>query len=107
MNGLIPTIAQDYRNGDVMMLAYMNPESLQRTIESGLATYWSRSQNGLWVKGETSGNVQIVKDIRVDCDEDALLLIIEPKGPACHKKDASGNFRRTCFCRDLRGEEYE
>ncbi len=103
MNNLIPAVAQDYKSGDVLMLAYMNPESLQQTIETGLATYWSR-RNGLWVKGETSGNIQLIKAIRVDCDEDALLLEIDPKGPACHKKDDAGNYRKTCFYRRLGGE---
>ncbi len=97
MNDMIPAIAQDYKNGDVLMLAYMRPESLQKTIETGLATYWSR-RNGLWLKGETSGNIQVVKDIRIDCDGDALLLEVDPKGPACHTGEKS------CFYRRLRGE---
>lgn len=94
-NGLIPTIVQDVHDGTVLMLAYMNEEALQKTLETGKATFWSRSRNELWTKGETSGNFQLVKKIYKDCDEDTLLLQVESVGPACH----TGN--RSCFYRLL------
>jgi len=90
-NGLIPAIIQDWKNGDVLMLAYMNEESLKKTIETGNTHFWSRSRNKLWKKGETSGNEQIVKEISYDCDNDTLLVKVEQKGVACH----TGN--RSCF----------
>ncbi len=96
--GLVPAIAQDVRSGEVLMLAYMNKESVQLTLESGNATYWSRSRKKLWMKGETSGHIQKVKAILIDCDEDTLLLQVEQTGPACH----TGN--RTCFYRELAKE---
>ncbi|MCF8068240.1 MAG: phosphoribosyl-AMP cyclohydrolase [Desulfobacterales bacterium] len=83
--GLIPTIAQDFETGEVLMLAYMNKEAWEHTLSSGKATYFSRSRQTLWIKGETSGNVQIVKEIRIDCDDDTILLKIEQiGGAACH-----------------------
>lgn len=83
--GLIPAIAQDYQSGEVLMLAYMNKAAWEQTLESGKATYYSRSRNTLWVKGLTSGNLQIVKEIRVDCDADTILLKVEQiGGAACH-----------------------
>jgi phosphoribosyl-AMP cyclohydrolase / phosphoribosyl-ATP pyrophosphohydrolase len=88
---LLPCIVQDSRTGEVLTLAYMNDEALRRTRESGEVWFWSRSRAELWHKGETSGNVQRVERIRLDCDEDALLVIVEPAGPACHTG------RRTCF----------
>jgi phosphoribosyl-AMP cyclohydrolase / phosphoribosyl-ATP pyrophosphohydrolase len=88
---LLPCIVQDSRSGEVLTLAYMNDEALRRTRESGEVWFWSRSRNELWHKGATSGNVQRVKEIRLDCDEDALLVIVEPAGPACHTGE------RTCF----------
>lgn len=101
-NGLIPCIVQDAASGQVLMLAYMNEESLQKTLESGLATYWSRSRNELWTKGETSGHYQHVQAIKVDCDEDTLLLQVIQDGAACH----TGN--RTCFYREYKpGKEEE
>jgi phosphoribosyl-AMP cyclohydrolase len=91
-NGLVPVIAQDYKNGDVLMLAYMNKESLQKTLELKEMVYWSRSRKVLWHKGDTSGNVQKVKELFYDCDADALLAKIDPIGGiACH----TGN--RSCF----------
>ena len=90
-NGLIPVIIQDWKTGDVLMLAYMNEESLNKTIETGFTHFWSRSRNKLWKKGETSGNEQIVKEINYDCDNDTLLIKAEQKGVACH----TGN--RSCF----------
>lgn len=84
--GLIPAIAQDHETGDVLMLAYMNEEAFQETLKSGMATYWSRSRQQLWKKGETSGNLQHVKEIRIDCDNDTVLLKVKQiGGAACHK----------------------
>lgn len=94
-DGLVPTIVQDIQNGEVLMLAYMNEASLKKTLETGLATYYSRSRRSLWTKGETSGHYQHVKEILVDCDEDTLLLKVEQEGAACH----TGH--RTCFYRHL------
>ncbi len=83
--GLIPAIAQDHVTGEVLMLAYMNEDSWNETLESGMATYFSRSRQSLWKKGETSGHVQVVKEIRIDCDNDTVLLKVEQKGgAACH-----------------------
>lgn len=93
--GLIPAIAQDHATGEVLMLAYMNEDSWQETLNSGMATYYSRSRKQLWKKGETSGNVQVVKEIRVDCDEDTILLKVEQIGnAACHLGYKSCFFRR-------------
>ena len=91
--GLVPCVVQDWRTGEVLTLAYMNEESLARTRESGEAWFWSRSRGELWHKGATSGNVLRVKALRYDCDEDALALLVEPAGPACHTGE------RTCFYR--------
>ena len=87
--GLVPAIAQDAKTGRVLMLAYMNAESLQMTLDSGYATYFSRSRNQLWRKGETSGHTQRVLEMRYDCDGDALLLTVEQEGPACHTGENS------------------
>jgi len=93
-NGLVPAIAQDCDTGEVLMLAFMNEEAFQKTLETGRATYWSRSRNQLWIKGESSGNVQEVTEICIDCDEDAVLLKVRQIGEAaCHTG------RRTCFYR--------
>lgn len=94
-NGLVPAIVQDAISGEVLMLGYMNEESLRKTLETGLATYWSRSRNELWTKGETSGHYQHVQEIRIDCDEDTLLVKVIQDGAACH----TGN--RSCFYRLL------
>ena len=91
--GLVPCVVQDWHTGEVLTLAYMNEESLARTRESGEAWFWSRSRGELWHKGATSGNVLRVKSLRYDCDEDALALLVEPAGPACHTGE------RTCFYR--------
>ncbi len=93
--GLVPAVAQDYISGKVLMVAYMNEESLRLTIETGKATYFSRSRQELWVKGAHSGNLQLVKEILVDCDQDTLILKVDPQGPACH----TGH--ETCFYRKL------
>jgi phosphoribosyl-AMP cyclohydrolase len=98
MDGLIPAISQDYATGEVLMLAYMNDEALAKTRETGKAHYWSRSRKKLWLKGETSGNFQVVKEIRIDCDSDAILLLVEQKGGACHTG------YRSCFYRTVDGE---
>ncbi|MEA2060416.1 MAG: phosphoribosyl-AMP cyclohydrolase [Thermodesulfobacteriota bacterium] len=93
-NGLIPAIAQDYETGDVLMLAYMNEASWKETLNSGMATYFSRSRQKLWKKGETSGNQQKIKEIRVDCDNDTVLLKVEQiGGAACHLGYKSCFFR--------------
>ena len=94
--GLVPAVAQDYISGKVLMVAYMNEESLRLTIETGKATYFSRSRQELWVKGAHSGNLQIVKEILVDCDQDTLILKVDPQGPACH----TGH--ETCFYRKIK-----
>lgn len=97
--GLIPVVAQDFESGDVLMLAYMNRDAWEATLSSGKATYFSRSRNSLWVKGETSGHVQMVKEIRVDCDNDTVLLKVEQLGgAACHKG------YRSCFYRKVEGD---
>jgi phosphoribosyl-ATP pyrophosphohydrolase/phosphoribosyl-AMP cyclohydrolase len=90
-NGLVPVVAQDRASGDVLMLAWANAEAIARTAETGLAHFWSRSRKALWRKGETSGHTLRVVEVRADCDRDALLLVVEPEGPACH----TGS--RTCF----------
>ena len=94
-SGLIPAIAQDAETGAVLMLAYINQEAWERTLATGKAHYWSRSRNKLWLKGESSGHVQVVKEIRVDCDEDTVVLKVEQLGgAACHKGYASCFFRK-------------
>lgn len=94
-NGLIPAIVQDWKNGEVLMVAYMNEESWGKTRETGKACFWSRSRKKLWLKGETSGNVQVVKEVFLDCDNDALLLKVEQVGgAACHTGHRSCFYRR-------------
>lgn len=94
-DGLIPVIAQDYETGEVLMQAYTNPEAWRLTLETGIVHYWSRSRNTLWKKGESSGNMQKVKEIRVDCDEDCILIKVEQiGGAACHLGYRSCFFRR-------------
>jgi len=100
--GLIPAIAQDEASGEVLMMAWMNAEAVEKTLETRRVTYWSRSRKEFWIKGETSGHTQELVDFRVDCDRDALLLIIRQVGPACHTN------RRTCFYTAVSdGEERE
>ncbi len=100
--GLIPVIAQDYVTGEVLMLGYMNREAWLHTMETGKATYWSRSREALWIKGETSGNIQMVKEILVDCDLDTVVLKVEQKGgAACHMG------YRSCFYRRVSDGEME
>ena len=93
--GLVPAIVQDDATGEVLMLAYMNYDSLSKTIESGETWFWSRSRKELWHKGETSGNTQRVVSISVDCDGDTLLIRVEPRGPACHTG------AQNCFFRSI------
>lgn len=93
-NGLIPAVIQDASTKEVLMVGYMNDETLKRTIESGRAVFWSRSRGETWVKGATSGNYMFVKEIRIDCDEDCLLILAEPAGPACHTGHKSCFFRK-------------
>ncbi len=90
-NGLIPAVAQDHATGEVLMLAWMNAEAVARTLATGDVTYWSRSRGAFWVKGETSGHRQRLVEMRVDCDGDALLVLVDQTGPACH----TGT--RSCF----------
>ena len=97
--GLIPCIAQDHGSGEVLMLAWMNAESVARTLETGRVTYWSRSRGAFWVKGETSGHHQRLVDLRLDCDRDCLLALVTQEGPACHTG------RRSCFYTAVRGGE--
>jgi phosphoribosyl-AMP cyclohydrolase len=89
--GLVPVVVQQWDTGEVLMLAWMDDEALRRTRESGRATYWSRSRKEYWVKGETSGNIQEVREVRIDCDGDTILLLVDQNGAACH----TGS--RTCF----------
>jgi phosphoribosyl-AMP cyclohydrolase len=99
-NGLIPAIAQDYQTGEVLMMAYMNEASFEETLKSGKATYWSRSRQQLWKKGETSGHVQNVKEIRVDCDRDTILIKVDQiGGAACHKG------YKSCFFSKVEGDQ--
>ncbi|MBQ8159554.1 MAG: bifunctional phosphoribosyl-AMP cyclohydrolase/phosphoribosyl-ATP diphosphatase HisIE [Clostridia bacterium] len=99
--GLVPAIAQDIHNGQVLMMAWMNEESLKLTFETGYATYFSRSRQKLWKKGETSGHVQKVLDMHLDCDGDTILLLVEQTGAACHTGE------RSCFFREMLGVEKE
>ena len=89
--GLIPAVAQQWDTGEVLMVAWMDAEALRRTLETRRATYWSRSRQEYWVKGETSGHTQVVREVRIDCDGDTLLLLVDQQGAACH----TGS--RTCF----------
>ncbi|CAA9403523.1 MAG: Phosphoribosyl-AMP cyclohydrolase [uncultured Rubellimicrobium sp.] len=97
--GLLPAVAQDAATGEVLMLAWMNAEAVRRTLETGRVTYWSRSRQSFWVKGETSGHVQDLVEMRVDCDGDALLIKVRQTGPACHTG------ARSCFFTKVHGGE--
>ncbi|PYE86199.1 phosphoribosyl-AMP cyclohydrolase [Pseudoroseicyclus aestuarii] len=100
--GLLPVIAQDHASGEVLMLAWMNAEAVTMTLETGRVTYWSRSRQSFWIKGETSGHVQRLVEMRIDCDSDAILVLVDQTGPACHTG------KRTCFYKALRdGAEVE
>jgi len=89
--GLIPAIAQDETSGEILMMAWMNQDAVRQTLDSGRVTYWSRSRQSFWVKGESSGNTQTLVDFRIDCDRDCLLVVVRQIGPACHTN------RRSCF----------
>lgn len=95
--GLIPAIAQDAKTGEVLMMAWMNADAVARTLDTGRVTYWSRSRQSFWIKGESSGHVQRLVDLRLDCDRDCLLVQVEQTGPACHTN------RRSCFYSAVRG----
>ena len=100
--GLVPAIAQDAKTSEVLMLAWMNCEAVRRTLSTGRVTYWSRSRQALWVKGETSGHVQELVEMRIDCDRDAVVVLVDQTGPACHTN------RKSCFFTGLRdGVEVE
>ncbi len=100
--GLIPAIAQDHASGEVLMMAWMNQQAVERTLETGRVTYWSRSRQAFWIKGETSGHIQELVDFRFDCDRDCILVVIRQTGAACHTN------RRTCFYTAVReGGEVE
>ena len=96
-NGLVTAVASDAGTGELLMLAHMNAAALQRTIETGEAWFWSRSRGRLWKKGESSGHVLSVREVRVDCDQDAIWLIVDAAGPACHTGE------RSCFYRRVEG----
>jgi phosphoribosyl-AMP cyclohydrolase len=101
-NGLIPCIAQDHATGEVLMLAWMNRDAVAQTLATGRVTYWSRSRAAFWIKGETSGHVQRLVELRLDCDRDCLLALVDQQGPACHTN------RRSCFYTAVRdGHEVE
>ncbi|MEC8041439.1 MAG: phosphoribosyl-AMP cyclohydrolase [Pseudomonadota bacterium] len=97
--GLIPAIAQDAETHEILMMAWMNAESVAKTLETGKVTYWSRSRQSFWVKGESSGHVQELVDFRYDCDQDCILVLVKQKGPACHTN------RRSCFYTAVRDGE--
>ena len=100
--GLLPVIAQDESTLEVLMLAWMNKEAIEKTLQTGKVTYWSRSRNEFWIKGETSGNTQDLVELRFDCDKDALLVIVKQKGTACHTQ------RKSCFYTSvINGSELE
>ena len=96
--GLIPAIAQEDGTGQVLMMAWMTAEAVTRTLETGRVTYWSRSRQAFWVKGETSGYIQTLVDLRIDCDRDCLLLVVRQEGPACHTN------RKSCFYTAVRDD---
>ena len=99
-DGLLPAVVQDWQSGEVLMLAYINEKAWEQTLATGKAHYWSRSRKSLWLKGESSGHVQLIRDILVDCDEDTVIYVVEQLGgAACH----TGH--RSCFYRRLQGEE--
>lgn len=100
-NGLIPCIAQAEGTGEVLMMAWMNAKAVAQTLESGRVTYWSRSRQAFWIKGETSGHTQELVDLRVDCDRDCLLAVVRQSGPACHTN------RRSCFYTSVTDGEVE
>ena len=100
-DGLVPAIAQQYDSGEVLMMAWMNLQSIRETLETGRVCYWSRSRQKYWRKGESSGQIQALKEIRIDCDGDTLLLIVDQTGPACHTG------RKSCFYNIIKGDHME
>ncbi len=98
MGSLIPAIVQDEKTKEVLMLAYVSKESLKKTLETGYTHFWSRSRRKIWMKGETSGNTQRIKKVLVDCDYDAILFVVDQKGPACHTGE------KTCFHNTLKNK---
>jgi len=98
-DGLIPAIAQQHDSKEILMMAWMNADSIKETLETGRVCYWSRSRQAFWRKGESSGQVQMLKEFRVDCDSDTLLLLVDQTGPACHTG------RRSCFYQVAEGEK--
>jgi len=98
-NGLLTAVAQDMDTGQVLMVAMMDAQAVALTLKTRQAYFWSRSRKTLWLKGETSGNILDIQDVRVDCDGDAVLLLVKPRGPACHTGNTS------CFYRDLDGQD--
>lgn len=99
-NGLIPCIAQDHASGEVLMMAWMNADAVAQTLQTGCVTYWSRSRQSFWIKGESSGHVQKLVELRIDCDRDCLLALVDQTGPACHTN------RLSCFYTAVRdGQE--
>lgn len=99
-DGLITAILRDIEDSEILMVAFMNPEAVVKTLKTGEVHFWSREREKLWKKGEESGNIQLVRDIKVDCDKDALLFDVESKGPACHKG------YRSCFYREIEGDSF-
>ena len=97
--GLIPAIAQQYNTQEVLMMAWMNRASIEETLQTGRVCYWSRSRNNYWRKGEQSGQMQVLKELRFDCDADTILLLVDQTGPACHTG------RRSCFYNKVEGEQ--
>ncbi|QDY69165.1 phosphoribosyl-AMP cyclohydrolase [Qingshengfaniella alkalisoli] len=97
-NGLIPVVTQDHSSHEVLMVAWMNADAVKKTLDGGKVTYWSRSRQKFWVKGETSGHVQTLVEMRVDCDRDCLLVLVDQTGPACHTN------RRSCFFTSVNAE---
>lgn len=98
-DGLIPAIAQQFDTHEVLMMAWMNRESIAETLETGRVCYWSRSRNRFWRKGESSGQMQVLKEFRIDCDADTILLLVDQTGPACHTG------RRSCFYNKVEGDQ--
>lgn len=98
-DGLIPAIAQQYDTHEVLMMAWMNRASIEETLQTGRVCYWSRSRNKFWRKGESSGQVQVLKELRYDCDADTILLLVDQTGPACHTG------RRSCFYHKVEGDQ--
>ncbi len=100
--GLLPAIVQDSYTGDILMIAWVNSEAFKETMDSGYATFWSRSRNELWKKGESSGNMMQIKEILVDCDQDSVIYKVEKAlGGACHTKNSKGEYRNSCFYRRI------